>query len=269
MQMNKNNAVIFVFILLILIAWILFVWLVITPSYLQKEPTIYKKYGNTLSNYVQAALKDKPIADYKIPERQASVEIDISKIVKFNWDKAAIFGAFDYSTRICDVLSLEKAECTKNSFDEMARTKKYFITFTHKNKVIYKEIFEDEILLFGINTIGRVMTVENSTISVYRDMTVKYRKDDIRKQKYMDLVLFIVFPILGFFFGFKLFYPSLAIGTILFLPIILLFMAFSSGEGNPLGLAFFLLPAAISMFTGIGMYVGTMLNKFSHKSRLN
>lgn len=269
MLINKNSAVISILILLILIAWIYFVRLVVAPFYLQKQPTNYKRYGNTLSNYIRVALKDKPIADYKIPEKYASTEIDISKIVKFKWDKAVIYNSSGYSARICSELSLDKNECSRSDFDELAKTNKYFITFTHKNSVVYIEIFEDEILLFGINTIGRKMTPADSVMSAYRDMTVMYRKDDARKQKYSDITVFIAFPILGFFFGFRFFYPSLIIGAVLFAPIVLFFLALNSGTGNPLGLVFFVVPAATSMFAGVGMFIGAIFNKFSYKSKLN
>ena len=265
MQTIKSKPVISIFILSILIAWILFVWLVVTPFYLQKEPEVYKKYGNTLSNYIQVTLKDKPIADYKIPERQASVEIDISKIVKFNWDKAVIYNSSGYSTRICSELLLDKSECVKNDFDELSRSQRYFITFTYHNKVIYKEIFEDEILLFGINTIGRVMTPADSVISAYRDMAVKYRKDDIRKSKYSDLVVLFILPIVGFLFGYKFYYQSLIAGTLLIVPIMLFFMILS-GADSALGLVFSLFgPVLLSMITGVGMFVGAILNKFGSK----
>lgn len=214
--------------------------------------------GKILSTYIEQQLKSKPVADYKIPQKEASETIDISKLTNFAWDKAVIFGQLDFKARICFLLALDKDECERHDFDKLVKTKRYFIVFSKEHKVVYTEVFDDEILLFGINTIGRVITPDRATISVYHDITVKYRHDEARATKYKYYVLMVVLPIGGFLFGIWFPVPSLIIATVLLLPLLFMIYGLTNGEGNPLGWAGMIWPILISFLTSIGMYVSAI-----------
>lgn len=220
---------------------------------------------NILSSYFENELKNKPIATYKIPEKDASVSVNISKATNFNWDKAAIFGRTDYKSRVCFILQLDKNECDKEDFDKMAKSESYFIVFAYEHKVVYKELFNDELLLFGRNTIGNVITPDKAAVSIYRDMTKKIRHDQTKHRQYAYYSSLVICPIIGFLFGLRFLKTSFVLGTIFILPEVLLILLMDTAYGNPVGTAMLAMYTTPAFLAGLGMCVGATFSKIKNR----
>lgn len=218
-----------------------------------------------LSTYIQKQLKDKPIADYKtITEKDASAIIDISKVVNFAWDKAVIFDQLSFQEQICHSLTLDKDECKRYRFDELVKTKNYFIVFSNKHRVVYTEVFDDEILLFGINTVGIERTPAKPMFTAYHDITVKHRTEQAQINRYLSLALMILLPVCGAILGVKLPRAALVIATFLVAPMALVIFGLFIGAGNPIGFGLLAIPAFISFLTGIAMFIASMYVKIKN-----
>jgi hypothetical protein len=257
---------------LVVISWIFFVWLFIAPIFLKEEEAKpYKKYGNSVSIFIQKALKGIPPAGYKdVYEKDATVDIVMSDAVEFKWEKAAIYSSYTYPSAICAALSLDNVSCNEVESDALSRSGKYFVLFTENKRIVYKEIFDDEILSFRKVENNRILTPKDSTISVFRDISIKRNRESRREDTRTNLVWFTIVPLMGLLFGLKFLITSFVLGAILILPSLWIIFEVFRGIDGPFGGGVLFLPiAAAFFFMGVSLWLGAIIKTMLAKHLTN
>jgi hypothetical protein len=68
-------------------------------------------------------------------------EIDLSRLISFEWDELFLFGPYTPRSEVCKELKLNEPECSVVVKSESTDDGEMFLVFRHKEKIVHTEMY--------------------------------------------------------------------------------------------------------------------------------